>query len=308
MLIVPFLKPGIHLFLHSTGFTIKAVDTYKYLGLLFHKQLSWGAHVRQLIQFATPTSYQIARLATYHVFNRPSFKVIRQLVTSVLIPKLVYAIPFIQFPYPETHTIMRQMKRLIIYPLRRSLGLPNNAHHESIFIESSVLPLRYLLIYHSILFARRYINQAASQQDAQQRYHDIFIAAPLVTYHSQHHPLTIYLSVVNLFVTLSQQHMHRSLMLHQRDYGIWCLIISINNGTTLNTQVTLYLILTRYFHVTFMLLHVLILLFPYTYLNCTLIYQVSYPVYVSIVLVSINLFTSELEYNLRYALHVRTTP
>ena len=86
--------------------------------------------------------------------------------------------------------MMRQMKRLIIYPLRRSLGLPNNAHHESIFIESRVLPLRYLLIYHSILFARRYINQATSQPDAQQRFHDIFIAPPLITYQSHHHPLT----------------------------------------------------------------------------------------------------------------------
>jgi hypothetical protein len=173
-----------------TGFTIKAVDTYKYLGLLLHKQLSWGPHIRHLIHCATPTSYHIARLASYHIFKRPSFKVIRQLVTSVLIPKLVYAIPFIQYPYPETHTVMRQMKRLIIYPLRRSLGLPNNAHHDSIFIESRVLPLRYLLIYHSLLFARRYINQAASQQEAQQRYHDIFNAPPLVTYQSNYHPMT----------------------------------------------------------------------------------------------------------------------
>ena len=180
--------------LSLTGFTITAVDTYKYLGLLLHKQLLWGAHVRQLIQSATPTSFQIARLASYHIFNRPSFKVIRQLVTSVLIPKLVYASPFIQFPYPETHSMMRQMKRLIVYPLRRSLGLPNNAHHDSIFVESRVLPLRYLLIYHSILFARRYINQASSQLDAQQRYHDIFIASPVATYRSHHHPLS-YISI-----------------------------------------------------------------------------------------------------------------
>jgi hypothetical protein len=173
-----------------TGFTIKAVDTYKYLGLMLHKQLSWESHIKQLIHSATPTSYHIARLATYHIHNRPSFKVVRQLVTSVIIPKLVYAIPFIQFPYPETHTVMRQMKRLIIYPLRRSLGLPNNAHHESIFVESRVLPLRYLLIYYSILFARRYINQATTEQDAQQRHHDIFIAAPFATYASSFHPLT----------------------------------------------------------------------------------------------------------------------
>jgi len=70
---------------------------------------------------------------------------------------------------------MRRMKRLIIYPLRRSLGLPNNAHHDSIFVESRVLPLPYLLIYHSILLARRYIKQATTPHDAIQRHRDMFL-------------------------------------------------------------------------------------------------------------------------------------
>jgi hypothetical protein len=173
-----------------TGFIIAAVDTYKYLGLILHKRLRWDAHVKELIHKATPTSYQIARLASYHINNRPSFKVVRQLVMSVLVPKLVYAIPFIQFPFSMSHRMMRQMKRLVIYPLRRSLGLPNNAHHDSIFIESRVLPLQYMLVYHSILFARRYILQAATPHDQQQRHHDIFSSAPLITHIAPSHPLT----------------------------------------------------------------------------------------------------------------------
>ena len=161
------------------GFLIKQVDTYKYLGLILHKQLQWKHHVHDVIQRATQTSYHIARLASYHIHHRPSFKVIRQLVTSVLIPKIAYALPFIQFPYPLTHTVMRRMKRLIIYPLRRSLGLPNNAHHDSIFVESRVLPLPYLLIYHSILLARRYITLAATPQEAIQRHRDMFLPTSL---------------------------------------------------------------------------------------------------------------------------------
>jgi hypothetical protein len=173
-----------------SGFVIATVDTYKYLGLILHKQLRWEPHVRELIHKTTSTSCYIARLATYHIHNRPSFKVVRQLVMSVLIPKLVFAMPFIQFPFPDTHRVMRQMKRLIIFPLRRSLGLPNNAHHDSIFIESRVLPLQYLMVYHSILFARRYISKAATPQEAQQRFHSIFIAPPLMTHVTSSNPLT----------------------------------------------------------------------------------------------------------------------
>ena len=160
-----------------SGFIITPTDTYKYLGIILHKQLDWKQHVHDLIQRVSPTSYHIARLASYHIHHRPSFNVIRQLVTTVLIPKITYALPFIQFPYPLTHSVMRRMKRLIIYPLRRALGLPNNAHHDSIFIESRVLPLQYLQIYHSILLARRYIKLAPTHVEATQRHHDIFSPA-----------------------------------------------------------------------------------------------------------------------------------
>ena len=34
---------------------------------------------------------------------------------------------------------MRQLKRLLIIPLRKSLWLTHNAHHESIFIETRTL-------------------------------------------------------------------------------------------------------------------------------------------------------------------------
>ena len=129
----------------------------------------------KVINNATATSYFIARLASYHINNRPPFKVIRQLVTSVLIPKITYALPFIRFPYKDTHTTIRRMKRLIIYPLRRALGLPNNAHHDSIFIESRVLPIPYQQVYHSLLLAKRYIKQAATDAEAAARHRNLFI-------------------------------------------------------------------------------------------------------------------------------------
>ena len=156
-----------------SGFTVTVTSTYKYLGLLVHHNLSWTPHIRDLIDRCTATSQQIARLATRKIQNRPAFHIIRQLVTSVLIPKIAYALPFITL-LPDTHTISRRLKRLIIYPLRRALGLPNNAHHDSIFIESRILPIPHLQQYHSILFARRYITQATTQTEAQQRYNHMF--------------------------------------------------------------------------------------------------------------------------------------
>ncbi len=48
-----------------TGFSITMTDTYKYLGFILHKQLRWDAHIKELIHKATPTLYQIARLASY---------------------------------------------------------------------------------------------------------------------------------------------------------------------------------------------------------------------------------------------------
>ena len=162
-----------HFTLTLSGFTIAVTNTYRYLGILVHENLSWTPHIRELISKCTPTSQQIARLAARKIHNRPSFRIIRQLVTSVLIPKITYALPFITL-LPDTHKIARQLKRLVIYPLRRALGLPNNAHHNSIFVESRVLPIRYMQQYHSILFARRYIRQSTTTTDAQTRYNHMF--------------------------------------------------------------------------------------------------------------------------------------
>jgi len=170
---LPSSWAAFHLWL--SGFVISRTDTYKYLGLVLQRRLEWKHHVQEIIHNATATSYHIARLASYHIRQRPPFKIIRQLVISVLIPKITYALPFIHLPYAQTHTVMRRMKRLIIYPLRRALGLPNNAHHDSIFIESRVLPIPYLQVYHSLLFARRYIKQANTSAEAASRHRDLFV-------------------------------------------------------------------------------------------------------------------------------------
>ena len=154
-------------------FTITIVSTYTYLGLVLHKRLSWDPHIKEMIRKATATCYHISRLAFYTIRARPSLPIIRQLINAVLVPKLAYALPFINM-HPNRHPLMVQLKRLLIIPLRRSLGLPHNAHHDSIFVETRTLPPHYLQMYHSLLFARRYIAQATSPAAQQERFGVLF--------------------------------------------------------------------------------------------------------------------------------------
>jgi hypothetical protein len=86
----------------------------------------------------------------------------------------MYGLPFIQLPPEDSNLIARQLKRLLIIPLRKSLGLPHNAHHASIFIETRTLPIHYLQLHHSVLLAKRYIFQAQTQREQQQRYKQLF--------------------------------------------------------------------------------------------------------------------------------------
>ena len=158
-----------------SSFRIAIVETYTYLGVTLHKQLQWKHHIQEVIRKATATSQQLARMATYTTQSRPSIKIIRQLIHTVLIPKIVYGIPFVLLPPNENHILMRQLKRLLIIPLRKSLGLPHNAHHESIFIETRTLPLHYLQLHCSLLLAKRYISQASDQREQQQRYNQLLL-------------------------------------------------------------------------------------------------------------------------------------
>ena len=171
------------------GANIVAVKEYKYLGVLLDQHLTYLPHLKQLVNRATMSSHMICRLIKRD--KLPSFPVIRQLVASVLIPKMTYGIPFIRLPRIEdnvtnaptttatvpaprptrgrpratptstrptvpttrhrpntqqkkTNNIARQLKNIVIRPLRLSLGLPHSAHHESVLMESRLMPLRYI--------------------------------------------------------------------------------------------------------------------------------------------------------------------
>lgn len=146
------------------GADIETAKEYKYLGVLLDQHLTYLPHLQQLVSKATTASHMICKLIKRDAL--PSFPVVRQLVASVLIPKLTYGFPFIRLPRIEdnvintetstraharanttvkrTNNIARQLKNVVIRPLRISLGLPHSAHHHSVLMESRLMPLPYI--------------------------------------------------------------------------------------------------------------------------------------------------------------------
>ena len=163
------------------GQAITTVTEYKYLGVLLDNELTYIPHLQQVIRKGTAAAQMICRLIKRD--KLPTFPVIRQLVSSVLIPKITYGFPFVRIPdvranvqnretvqqqerapgqllrrstqhraeqgtlnnrIKRTNNIARQLKNLVIRPLRLALGLPHNAHHHSVLLESRLMPFQWI--------------------------------------------------------------------------------------------------------------------------------------------------------------------
>ena len=180
------LSPTAPFSLRLSNFDIIHSVTYSYLGLLLHQQLKWDAHITDIIRRATPTSNLISRLISCS--SRPSLPVVRRLVVSVLIPKITYALPFITLPH-DRHNLSTALKSLTITPLRHALGLPHTAHHDSIFVDVRVMPLREFQQYLSVIFARRFVMLATDAADMSARFSQLFVRN--ACHLPRNHPLSI---------------------------------------------------------------------------------------------------------------------
>jgi ribonuclease HI len=202
------------------GASIATAKEYKYLGVLLDQHLTYLPHLSQLVTKTTMASHMICRLIKRD--KLPSFPVIRQLVSSVLIPKMTYGFPFIRLPrieddvknpttssaavtvatapttatqarparggrgarargarrmttatartthvaaiptprrttqHKKTNNIARQLKNVVIRPLRLSLGLPHSAHHHSVLIESRLMPMQSIQTYLTAMCVTRW--------------------------------------------------------------------------------------------------------------------------------------------------------
>jgi endonuclease/exonuclease/phosphatase family metal-dependent hydrolase len=143
--------------LQLTTFLIQPVKTYTYLGVTFDSKLSPNPHLTNIARKAQSTSNFIARLYSKH--NPPSYRTFNRLVQSVLVPQISYGLPFVALP-SYTNPLITQIRKCIITPLRRPLGLPHYAHHNSLMIESRILPLHQLQTHASLCYAHRLLTLA----------------------------------------------------------------------------------------------------------------------------------------------------
>jgi endonuclease/exonuclease/phosphatase family metal-dependent hydrolase len=165
-----------------TGFRIQPTLLYTYLGITLDQYLTMLPHQQNIIATTTKTSFMISRLIKRD--RPPSFPVIRQLVSTILIPKIMYGSPFFHIENKcskttrnkalrvnsearlgNTINMYRQIKNIILRPLLRALGLPFRSHHNSVYIESRLLPLEFLQAKLAAAYAHRLLSMDASSEN-----------------------------------------------------------------------------------------------------------------------------------------------
>lgn len=167
-----YTPPHTHGTLKLTGFAIDCAKEYTYLGVVLDQFLTFIPHVLALIKRVGKSSHLISRLVRRdHV---PSIPVIQTLVKTVLIPQMVYGFSFIpgsilqdtQINLKRTgiaHTTAKcnlhsKLKRAMITPLLRSMGLPYYVHHESLLVESRLLSISSLRSLSCARLAHRWMS------------------------------------------------------------------------------------------------------------------------------------------------------
>jgi len=141
--------------LRLSNFIIDYVDYYKYLGVIYDCTLSFDIHNKYIYDKCKIYSGYISHLIC-NTSVRPSFPVINRLVQAILVPKLTYGMPFINLALNSRY--YKDFNKLLIDPLRISLAIPYTSDHLSIYIESRMLNVQYLQIYHTISFIHRLLS------------------------------------------------------------------------------------------------------------------------------------------------------
>src|SRR5690348_10671289 len=75
-----------------TGFLLKHVDSYKFLGLLFDIHMNWNAHAHKLRESLLKASFPICRLISSG--RTPGALVVRTLVDALLLSKIRYGLGY----------------------------------------------------------------------------------------------------------------------------------------------------------------------------------------------------------------------
>jgi hypothetical protein len=118
---------------------IPVVDRYQYLGVWLDSKLSPHAHYSHLVSSCNFVSNMLTSIQTND--GPPDFTIIRQLCLTVLLPRIIYGLPFIN----PTSLQLRKLDAILYRPLLRSLALPISVHRAGLAVYTG-LPSLSLLI------------------------------------------------------------------------------------------------------------------------------------------------------------------
>ena len=178
--------------LHNHGklklsqFSVTSEKSYKYLGVILDQYLTFIPHILDVIKRVNVTSHTISRLVRRD--HAPSIPIIQRLVKCVLVPQMTYGFGFL-----PPHTLKNQkinlqctgishgtyarnlhkhLKRALLKPMMRCMGVPHYVHHDSLWVESRLLDLHSLHALSTARLAHRWLsNQLDSTNDAARMFH-----------------------------------------------------------------------------------------------------------------------------------------
>ena len=188
--------------LRLTHFPITSEKSYKYLGVILDQYLTFIPHVLDVIKRVGVTSHIISRLVRRD--HAPSIPIIQRLVKCVLVPQLTYGFGFLP-PHilknepinlqctgishgTSARNIHKHLKRALLKPMMRCMGLPHYVHHDPLRVESRLLDLHSLHSLSTVRLAHRWLsNQLEAANDAARMFHRHVTATPTHPSHPFRH-------------------------------------------------------------------------------------------------------------------------
>jgi hypothetical protein len=135
-------------------FDMDFVDSYKYLGVLFQRNLKWKQHTQEVVRKANAVSAMIEKCIVPG--KPPGFKCIRTLIESCLLPIVSYGLPIWTIE-PE---YCNELNRLIARPMMRLLRLPYKSSHAlSVIVDTGLLSCDALVHLAALRFAYNIYSQ-----------------------------------------------------------------------------------------------------------------------------------------------------
>jgi hypothetical protein len=116
------------------GSRVEVVESYKYLGLLLHRNAKWELHGGDLLRRVRAAAFTIVSIIQLR--GPPLLSAIRTLVIAVMTSTLSYGMPI----YQPTPAHLKILDATLATPLRIALGLPNRGTSAQAVLDECGVP------------------------------------------------------------------------------------------------------------------------------------------------------------------------